>query len=206
MTPDSRSRRPPLGDRLVSMAPLVRHLLAQSGMGSVWVPGLALLVIETGSPDEATESLEDVKAGSFDLPVDAMWSTVMVLLVESFVQLGDVDACVTLRERTASLGGENVTTGSPGSSARPPLNSRVDRTRQDPNLDAVSDLDSHPIAGRDQRQRARRSASWDLHGDRDRCLIGRRLCGWCKDKRPDGRSGKRFRRRRRPETLGKEWS
>lgn len=36
----------------------------------------------------------------------------MVLLVESFVQLGDVDACIVLRERMASLEGENVTTGS----------------------------------------------------------------------------------------------
>jgi hypothetical protein len=41
-----------------------------------------------------------------------MWSTVMVLLVESFVRLGDVDACVTLRNRISSLEGENITTGS----------------------------------------------------------------------------------------------
>lgn len=99
-------------DRLASMAPLVRHVLSQSDADGVWTPGLALLLIETGSADEAAESLADVKAASFDVPIDAMWGTVMVLLVESFVQLGDADACIALRDRMSSLAGENIVTGS----------------------------------------------------------------------------------------------
>lgn len=98
-------------DRLASMAPLVRHVLAQSE-GVVWTPGLALLLIETGSIDEAAETLADVKVAGFDLPTDAMWSTVMVLLTESFVQLGDVDACTLLREQIAPSKGDNIITGS----------------------------------------------------------------------------------------------
>ena len=99
-------------DRLAAMTPIVRHVLAKNDAAGVWTPGLALLLIETGSADEAAESLVDVKAGSFRIPVDAMWSTVMVLLIESFVALGDVEACGTLRERIAPLAGENITTGS----------------------------------------------------------------------------------------------
>lgn len=99
-------------DRLASMAPLVRHVLAKNDAAGVWTPGLALLLIETGSVNEAAESLVDVKDESFNIPVDAMWSTVMVLLVESFVRLGDVEACRTLRGRVDSLIGANITTGS----------------------------------------------------------------------------------------------
>jgi hypothetical protein len=49
---------------------------------------------------------------AFDLPIDAMWSTVMVLLIESYVALGDLEACTVLRERFVRLAGVNVTTGS----------------------------------------------------------------------------------------------
>lgn len=99
-------------DRVASMAPLVRHVLAKRDIGGVWTPGLALLLIETGSADEAADTLADIKQLEFELPVDAMWSTVMVLLIESFVQLGDVDACRMLHERLAPRSGENITTGS----------------------------------------------------------------------------------------------
>ena len=99
-------------DRLAAMAPLVRRVLASAEGGSVWTPGLALLLIETGSLDAAAETLAPARSSGFDLPVDAMWSTVMVLLIESMVRLGDLEACSMLRDRFERLAGSNVVMGS----------------------------------------------------------------------------------------------
>lgn len=99
-------------DRLATMAPLLRHVLARTDGGELWTPGLALLLVETGAEAEAVEVLAPAKAAAFDLPVDAMWSTVMVLLIESMVRLGDVEACAVLRQRFERLAGLNVVTGS----------------------------------------------------------------------------------------------
>ncbi len=92
-------------DRLAAVAPMMRHVLAQAEDGAIWTPGLALLLVETGAPDEAAEALAPVRAAGFDLPLDAMWSTVMVLLIETMVQLGDVEACKMLREPIRRSGG-----------------------------------------------------------------------------------------------------
>jgi DNA-binding winged helix-turn-helix (wHTH) protein/tetratricopeptide (TPR) repeat protein len=99
-------------DRLAAMAPLVRSVLARADAGSVWTPGLGLLLVETGSHDAAAEALAPARSTGFDLPVDAMWSTVMVLLIESMVGLGDVEACSMLGDRFKRLAGINVVTGS----------------------------------------------------------------------------------------------
>ncbi len=99
-------------DRLAAMAPMMRHVLANADDQAIWTPGLALLLVETGAHDEATAALMAVRANGFDLPVDAMWSTVMVLLIETMVQLGDVEACTVLRSRFEGQAGTNVTTGS----------------------------------------------------------------------------------------------
>ncbi|MCB0995348.1 MAG: hypothetical protein KDB21_09675, partial [Acidimicrobiales bacterium] len=99
-------------DRLAAMAPLLRHVLARSEGAALWTPGLALLLVETGAQAEAADVLAPVRAAGFDLPVDALWSTVIVFLVETMVQLGDADACAVLRDRAESLAGTNVTTGS----------------------------------------------------------------------------------------------
>ncbi len=99
-------------DRLAGMAPMIRHVLANADDDSIWTPGLALLLVETGAHDEATAALTAVRASGFELPVDAMWSTVMVLLIETMVQLGDVEGCTVLRSRFEGLAGTNVTTGS----------------------------------------------------------------------------------------------
>lgn len=99
-------------DRLHAIAPLLRRVLADADEGAIWTPGLALLLAETDALDEAAEALEPVKARGFDLPIDAMWSTVMVLLIETMVKLGDRDACAVLRDRFGSQAGMNVTTGS----------------------------------------------------------------------------------------------
>jgi DNA-binding winged helix-turn-helix (wHTH) protein/tetratricopeptide (TPR) repeat protein len=99
-------------DRLAAIAPVIRHVLATADESTIWTPGLALLLVETGDRDGAAAALHAAKAGGFDLPVDAMWSTVMVLLIETMVQLGDVEACAVLRSRFEHHAGSNVTTGS----------------------------------------------------------------------------------------------
>ena len=99
-------------DRLAAMAPMVRHVLANADDDAIWTPGLALLLVETGAHDEAAEALAAVRSNGFDLPVDAMWTTVMVLLIETMVQLGDVEACTVLRSRFEGQIGTNITTGS----------------------------------------------------------------------------------------------
>jgi DNA-binding winged helix-turn-helix (wHTH) protein len=99
-------------DRLAAMAPMMRHVLANADDGAIWTPGLALMLVETGAVDEAAEALGPARAHGFELPVDAMWSTVMVLLIETMVQIGDAEACAMLRSRFESQAGVNVTTGS----------------------------------------------------------------------------------------------
>jgi tetratricopeptide (TPR) repeat protein len=99
-------------DRLVSMAPLVRQVLSAGDVGGIWTPGLALLLVETGSAHEAADLVSEIKAKSFELPLDAMWSTVMTFLIETMVQLGDREACAILRTQFDRLAGTNVTTGS----------------------------------------------------------------------------------------------
>ncbi|MGA9278647.1 AAA family ATPase [Ilumatobacter sp.] len=99
-------------DRLPAMAPLVRRVLDAADSASVWTPGLGLLLVETGSPDAAAEALAPARSTGFDLPIDAMWSTVMVLFIEAMVGLGDVEGCTILRERFSRLAGTNVVTGS----------------------------------------------------------------------------------------------
>ena len=99
-------------DRLAAMAPIIRNVVASSDADGIWSPGLALVLLETGAFDEAAEALAAVRARGFDLPVDAMWSTVMVLLIDAMVNLGDAEACTMLRSRFAGQAGTNVTTGS----------------------------------------------------------------------------------------------
>ena len=99
-------------DRLSTMAPLVRHVLSTAADDAIWAPGLALLLVETGDRSEAADVLAAVRHNHFELPLDAMWSTVMVLLIEAMVQLGDAEACKDLRSRFERQTGTNVTTGS----------------------------------------------------------------------------------------------
>ncbi len=99
-------------DRLTTMAPLVRHVLSKSEASGVWTPGLAMLLVETGEIDAARQVFEDIKAASFELPLDAIWSTVMVFMIETAVQLGDAPACSILLDKFKRLEGTNVTAGS----------------------------------------------------------------------------------------------
>jgi hypothetical protein len=95
-------------DRLAVLAPMVRHVLSRPTADAIWTPGLALLLVETGS----AEVLRPVRSTGFDLPVDAMWSTVMVLLIESMVALDDAEACSILTDRFSPMAGANVTMAS----------------------------------------------------------------------------------------------
>ena len=99
-------------DRLAALLPLVRHIVARDEGSALWTPGLAMLLAESGADDEAEAVVQPVRAAGFELPLDALWSTVMVFLIETMVHLGDRDACATLRERFRPLAGTNVTTGS----------------------------------------------------------------------------------------------
>lgn len=99
-------------DRLSSMAPLIRRIVANADVDGIWTPGLALLLAETGSTDEAIAALAPIRAASFDLPVDAMWSTVMALLIETTVRIGDTESCEILRTRLEHLAETNIITGS----------------------------------------------------------------------------------------------
>ncbi|MEZ5092840.1 AAA family ATPase [Nocardioides sp.] len=98
-------------DRLAAVAPMIRTVVAAAGGGDLWTPGLAWLLAETGSVEEAEEVLGDLRAAQFLLPLDSMWSTVMVFLIETMVRAGDRTSCALLRERFAHLEGTNVTTG-----------------------------------------------------------------------------------------------
>jgi hypothetical protein len=97
-------------DRLGPMGPLLQRVLSEGSVDGVWTPGLALLLCETGVPDQAAAVVSLVKAASFEIPVDALWSTVMVLLIETMVQLCDREACAVLRDRFSPLAGTNVMT------------------------------------------------------------------------------------------------
>ena len=99
-------------DRLTALAPMMRQVLATADDDAIWTPGLALLLVETGDHAGAAAALRAVQDGGFDFPIDAMWSTVMVLLIETMVQLGDVEGCTVLRSRFQGQAGTNVTTGS----------------------------------------------------------------------------------------------
>ncbi len=99
-------------DRLGIVAPVLRAVVARAGGDPLWTPGLAWLLAETGSLDEATATLADLRASDFRVPKDALWGTVMAMLTETVVRLDDRGACATLRDRVAGLAGTNVVTGS----------------------------------------------------------------------------------------------
>lgn len=99
-------------DRLGAIAPMIRTVVAGAGQSDLWTPGLAWLLAETGAVEEAAEVIASLRAAGFRLPLDAMWSTVMVMLVETMVQIGDQESCALLRDRLARHAGTNVVTGS----------------------------------------------------------------------------------------------
>ncbi|TIC88892.1 hypothetical protein E8D34_04375 [Nocardioides sp. GY 10113] len=99
-------------DRLAILMPMIRTVLARTRGDSLWTPGLAWLLAETGATEDAAIVLAELRETGFDLPRDAMWSTVMVFLVEAVVRIGDREACRVLRERLGPLAGSNITTGS----------------------------------------------------------------------------------------------
>lgn len=98
-------------DRLAGLTPLVRHLVDGRPADALWAPGLALLSAETGDLDEARALMAGFRDRRFALPLDAMWSTVMALLVETAVAVGDVESCAELRNRFAPMRGMSVVTG-----------------------------------------------------------------------------------------------
>jgi tetratricopeptide (TPR) repeat protein len=98
-------------DRLASLAPLISRLLEEDRSTSFWTPGLALLLAETGSTDEAQAVLTELASGSDGIPRDAMWSTVLVLATETAAILADASAAQRLRDLLEPLSGQHVVSG-----------------------------------------------------------------------------------------------
>jgi DNA-binding winged helix-turn-helix (wHTH) protein len=98
-------------DRLGHLAPLIRQLVVSGATTSFWTPGLALLLCEIGFRGEAADMLSEFSAQGFDLPCDAMWSTVMTMLIELATALGDLDSCEQLYARFAHQQGLAIVTG-----------------------------------------------------------------------------------------------
>ena len=98
-------------DRLEALAPMIRLLVSDNPSDSFWIPGLALLLVETGDDDRAAELLTDLTPHIADIPRDALWATVMVLLTETAVQLGDRNACALLREQLLPFAGDCLVGG-----------------------------------------------------------------------------------------------
>jgi len=98
-------------DRLAHLAPVVRQLIAGDSTASYWTPGLALLLAEIGHRREAQAMLDEFRAHHFDLPADAMWATVMAMLIELATTLEDTPSCRLLYEAFAVQSGTAVVTG-----------------------------------------------------------------------------------------------
>ncbi|MCU1345330.1 MAG: transcriptional regulator, LuxR family, partial [Acidimicrobiia bacterium] len=98
-------------DRLRHLAPLIRQLVASGSTETFWTPGLALLLSELGYRDEAAAMLREFRDQGFDLPADAMWSTVMTMLIELAVALDDRDSCRLLEPRFRDQQGHAIVTG-----------------------------------------------------------------------------------------------
>lgn len=98
--------------RLAPLVPLMRHLAATGDSAGFWSPGLALLLAETGDTESAAALFAEFADVGFDIPRDAMWSTVMTMFIELAVALAEVQACRTLYEAFSSQSGLMVITGS----------------------------------------------------------------------------------------------
>ncbi|MEM9748714.1 MAG: hypothetical protein AAF945_18625, partial [Actinomycetota bacterium] len=68
--------------RIAPLLPLIRSVLHSDPSASYWSPGLALLLAETGDHAAARTIFDDLARSDFDVPFDAMWSTVLAFLAE----------------------------------------------------------------------------------------------------------------------------
>ncbi|NNE12864.1 MAG: hypothetical protein HKN41_11550 [Ilumatobacter sp.] len=98
-------------DRVRQLAPAIDQLVVSGETTTFWTPGLALLLLETGQRERAESLLHELRDHEFDLPVDAMWSTVMVMLIELAARLGDTVSCRILREKFSGQEGSAIVTG-----------------------------------------------------------------------------------------------
>ncbi len=98
-------------DRLAPLAPFVRQLVRSEPDGSIWLPGLMLMLAEIEETAEAARLLAEVRRGGFAVPSDAMWSTVMALLVEAAAVLGDRASAGLLADHLAAQSGTALVTG-----------------------------------------------------------------------------------------------
>jgi len=98
-------------DRLAPLVPVVSRLLDSNAADNFWAPGLALMLAEVGRDAEARELLAEFTSSGFHIAADALYTTVMALLIEVAVALGDTEACGLLARRFASQQGHLIVTG-----------------------------------------------------------------------------------------------
>ena len=108
-------------DRLAPLAPFVRQLVRSEPDGSIWLPGLMLMLAEIGETAEAARLLAEVRRGGFAVPSDAMWSTVMALLVEAAAVLGDRASAGLLADHLAAQSAPRSSRGTGSSASDRPI-------------------------------------------------------------------------------------
>lgn len=96
---------------LAPLAPTIRQLLSGEGADTFWAPGLALLLNEIGHRDEAAAMLQTFRTQGFELPGDAMSSTVLTLLIELAVSLDEPESARLLYDRFAHHARRAIVTG-----------------------------------------------------------------------------------------------
>jgi class 3 adenylate cyclase/DNA-binding NarL/FixJ family response regulator len=98
--------------RLAAFQPIVSAFLRQQSAGSVWRPGLALIYLEMGRPDEARAEYEKVAAEDFTaMPRDGRWLYCMVYLSEVCAALGDAERAPVLYRLLTPYAGHNIVLG-----------------------------------------------------------------------------------------------
>jgi class 3 adenylate cyclase/DNA-binding CsgD family transcriptional regulator len=99
--------------RLAALQPVVSMFLRQQSAAGVWRPGLALVYLEMGQPDEARAEYEKLATVDFAaIPRDGRWLYCMVYLSEVSAALGDVARAAVLQRLLAPYTRRNIVLGS----------------------------------------------------------------------------------------------
>jgi DNA-binding NarL/FixJ family response regulator len=98
--------------RLAAFQPIVAAFLRQHAAASVWRPGLALIYLELGQPEQARAEYEKLAAGDFlSIPRDGRWLYCIVYLSEVCAALGDAARAGVLYRLLLPYAGRNIVLG-----------------------------------------------------------------------------------------------
>lgn len=99
--------------RLREVAPVVKHIVANTPQGSTWQPGLALIYAELGMRDAAQREFEPLARDEFRaIPRDALWITSIGYLAEVCTFLLDETRAASLYRLLTPYREFNLVTGS----------------------------------------------------------------------------------------------